>query len=210
MKFETYLDGQVSGVLTVLIGASVVFFSLLWLALFFIKAFGVYSMSKSAGLKNPWMAFIPFCDAYAFGRLAGLYEWQNGKSRNFAIGMLVLRVLNFCAAISMMIAFISSGAGVLSGIINETSEMNVSSVILEMRAVFGFSALLNVIGLAYQILNFVCFWRIVRMSDRGKATVYTVLSVIFKFLDPIFIFSLRRKFKVNNEQETAQFNFEEK
>ena len=53
----------------------------------------------------------------------------------------------------------------------------------------------------YTVLHYVAFWRIVASFDNSNATLYTVLSVFFSFLDPIFLFIIRNKQPVFDPRE---------
>ena len=86
------------------------------LALYILRAIGIYKMSKTAGVEYPWLSFIP--------------------------------------------------------------------VILS-------SFLLMLSALAFAIVKYIALWRVYSSFDGKNAVLFTVLSVLFNFLEPVFLFVIR-------------------
>lgn len=86
------------------------------LALYILRAIGIYKMSETAGVEYPWLSFIP----------------------------LIL-----------------------------------SSFLLMLSA------------LAFAIIKYIALWRVYSSFDGKNAVLFTVLSVLFNFLEPVFLFVIR-------------------
>lgn len=164
--------------------------------LFILNAIGIFKMSKSLELKNNWMAFVPFFSVFAFGRVAQHYVKKDGtKSAKFSVSLLILYILQNVLSVAFIAVTIyamtdiySSAEYVLSEGTSMTMEM-FSSVIILIVVYF---ALLGV-ALAYTITYYVALWRIFAIFNDSNATLFTVLSVFFKFLPAIFILAISNK-----------------
>lgn len=189
------------------INAAILFFSISFLfyfviiaaivVLYYLNAVGIYKMSVSAGIKNPWFSFIPFFDAIALGRLAEKYQKRNGeKSAKFSVILLVLKIVYELTAF-VMVLLMMFGLGnffviAIKGILTADSSTAISS--LAVLVPFFVSVLIyGLLGIAYSVVYYVAMWRVFGIFDSKNATVYTVLSIFFSFLTPIFVFVLRNK-----------------
>ncbi|NLY43101.1 MAG: hypothetical protein GX066_03835 [Clostridiaceae bacterium] len=61
----------------------------------------------------------------------------------------------------------------------------------------------TLVGLAYFIFNIIVIYHFFKRYKGDQAVVFTVLSVIFFFLFPIFVFTLRNATPLTNEKEIA-------
>jgi len=66
-------------------------------------------------------------------------------------------------------------------------------------------AVIGIIGILYAIYTFAALYRLYRLYKPDSATLYLVLSIIFAFLTPIFIFTLRNETQVEylSDQEVV-------
>lgn len=166
--------------------------------IYFLNAIGLYEMSASLGLKNPWYSFIPFLNSYAIGRTAEKYQKKNGaKSAKFSVILLtleivmaVLAVITLFSAVSTVIGAASFAAGYLA---NATSSAGIGAYNIMSVLWLVFAAFLLVgVATAYLVVYYIAFWRTCAVFDYKNASLYTVLSVFFSFLAPIFLFVIRK------------------
>ena len=155
-------------------------------------------MSSSLGLKNPWYGFIPFLNSFAIGRIAEKYQKKNGaKSAKFSVILLtleivmaVLSVITLFSAVSTVIGVASFAAGYLADVTSSAGigAYNIMSILWLVFAAF----LLVGVATAYLVVYYIAFWRTCAVFDYKNASLYTVLSVFFSFLAPIFLFVIRK------------------
>lgn len=166
--------------------------------IYFLNAIGLYEMSSSLGLKNPWYGFIPFLNSFAIGRIAEKYQKKNGaKSAKFSVILLtleivmaVLAVITLFSAVSTVIGAASFAAGYL---VNATSSAGIGAYNIMSVLCLVFAAFLLVgVATAYLVVYYIAFWRTCAVFDYKNASLYTVLSVFFSFLAPIFLFVIRK------------------
>ena len=83
-------------------------------------------------------------------------------------------------------------------------ELN-ASIVVPMIAMLACCFVLIGVLIAYVVIYYVALWRIFAAFDYNNATVYFVLSIVFSFLGPIFLFVLRNKQPVFDPRE--HFNY---
>ena len=166
-------------------------------ALYYLNAVGIYKMSVSAGIKNPWYSFIPFFDAIALGRLAEKYQKKNGaKSAKFSIILLVLKIAYELTAVVMVFLMMFSVGNTIVIAARGVVTNDASAAISGLAALLPYIVSVLVfcaVTIAYKVFCYIALWRVFGIFDSKNATAYTVLSVFFSFLAPIFVFVLRNK-----------------
>lgn len=178
------------------LGVMFVFYGFCFLAgiiLFVLNAVGLYNMGKSLFVKAPWLSFIPVASSFALGRIAQEYIKQNGKkSAKFSVILLLLNILSIVLVVAFIILFavavlnimvIYEDGGELTG--GEMLSMAITPIIIYIAAIIS--------SIAFNVTYYVSLWRVFAIFEKCNATLYTVLSIFFSFLYPIFIFILRKK-----------------
>lgn len=164
------------------------------LVLYLLQAIGLYKMGKSLGACAPWISFIPIASTFAFGRIASKYVKKDGKnSANFGVWLLILEILMYALLIALIVFLVIALIAVAGYADNAAADH--SAMTLDMFSAFIpvivlYVALLG-IAVTYEILYFVALWRIFSIFSASNATLFTVLSIFFTFLFPIFIFAVR-------------------
>lgn len=179
------------------------FIVIIALAMYLLEAVGLYGMAKSSGFSSPWRSFIPFANTFLFGKIAEKYQRRDGKrSAKFGGLLLAFEILTLIFSIATM-ALVISMISVLATSYND-SELN-ASIVVPMIAMLACCFVLIGVLIAYVVIYYVALWRIFTAFDYNNATVYFVLSILFSFLGPIFLFVLRNKQPVFDQRE--HFNY---
>ncbi len=179
------------------------FIVIIALAMYLLEAVGLYGMAKSSGFSRPWRGFVPFANTFLFGKIAERYVKKDGKrSAKFGGLLLAFEILTLIFSIATM-AFVISMISVLATSYND-SELN-ASIVVPMVAMLACCFVLIGVLIAYVVIYYVALWRIFTAFDYNNATVYFVLSILFSFLGPIFLFVLRNKQPVFDPRE--HFNY---
>ena len=190
-------------VFTSIIAVYFAFLGIISLVMYLLQAFGLYGMAKGSGISAPWRGVIPFANTFLFGKIAERYVKKDGKkSAKFGGLLLAFEILTLVLAF-VTIAFTISMIFVLAAAENETDLAY--SIVAPMVAMFISCFVLMGVSIAYIVLYYVALWRIFTAFDYNNATVYFVLSILFSFLGPIFLFVLRNKQPVFDTRE--HFNY---
>ena len=196
-------EGVIAGVISmVAIYAAII--AIICLSLYILRALGVYKMSKTAGISSPWVAFVPIANSYTFGKLAEKYRRKDGKkSEKFSVLLLIFDILTLIACVCLIVFTVISLATIFSNAkiaYDNGTDMTLSQF-SSLIPVIVFYVVTLLSAFVYTVLHYVAFWRIVASFDNSNATLYTVLSVFFSFLDPIFLFIIRNKQPVFDPRE---------
>ncbi len=144
-------------------------FALLCISFYLLEAFAIMKMGKKIGVKNSWLAFVPFVSAYIFGRVAF-------KNKTMSVLYLCLSIVSrlFTILYLVNIAFTILG----------------SSFVLDILS----NAAIAVFEIAFLLLSFYAAYEIYEKFS-NKAVVMFIFDVLScGLLSPIFLFSIR-----NNE-----------
>lgn len=142
-------------------GLTTILFFVLVIGLYVLFVLGLYSLAKTERTGNEWFAFIPVLQLYIIGKI--LRELRAGA---FTVPKLEL-VLPLAPFAVMIVDKILSAIPAAGGLL---------------------SLLLNIVYIVFSIMITYNFYK---RYCGGKAAIMTVLSVIFFFMGPIYVFSMR-------------------
>lgn len=175
-----------------------------------LQAVGVYRMSRSCETQNAWYAFVPFFNAFAIGSLAGKYRGKNSSSAKvLGKAMVVFYTCTFVFGL-LFIACVLSGAIDLlfaADTAAKNSKELAEADYLPLIRSFIPLGLMFISMLIYKVLLYISAWKIFSMFHAKNACLYTVLSVLFNFLLPIFLYSVRNNQPIFNYKDRFQSKF---
>ena len=142
---------------------------------YFFTAMGLYTIAKRREIACPWLAWIPVANQWTLGSIYDDYKWMvSGDYTKMRITLLVFAILE--------------GVGVLF----DTYVWNNSDA-LEQAALF---AVFGIPILIIEIVAFVfqckAYYSLYASCKPKGAVLLLVLSIIFPFLLPFFIFACRK------------------
>lgn len=173
-------------------------------ALYIVRAVGISKMARRVGINNGWLAFVPIAGNYIFGRIAEKYIRKDRRqSGKFGIILTVLNsFLLLCGICLVFAALKMTGA-----LINDTSDSAMSIIGINVFFICAAAFLVCGLALAYMIVRFVALWRIYAIFNYQNASMFTVLTYFFSFLEPILIFISRNKEPKYDYNARIGFNF---
>lgn len=136
-------------------------FFLISIALYVLMAVGLYSLAKTENTGNEWFAFIPILQLYIIGKIL-----KEIKISTYTIPSLEL-VLPL-APVALYVA----------------------DAILRIVPILGALVVL-ILNIAFIVFYAIVMYNFYKRYKGDQTTVMTILSVIFPFMIPIFIFNLR-------------------
>ena len=164
--------------------------------LYILNSVALFKMSKTLGLKNAWISFVPILSVFSFGRVAQRYiRKDSNPSAKFSIWLLVLYLLQGLSVAAFSVLTVKSVIEILNNVGN--AMINETEITLEMFSSFiyviiSFLVLFG-IAIAYQIVYYVALWRIYAIFNEQKAPLFIVLSILFAPIIPVFLFLIRNK-----------------
>ena len=138
----------------------------------------VSTIADRRGIRNNWMAWIPFGSLWILGSISDQYKYLvKGKIKNRRKRLL---------ALSIMVAVLYV-ALVFSAIVN--SMMGTGPTLVAFVLATGFYAGL----IALIVLQFMCYFDLFRSCDKENGTLFAVLSVVIWVLLPFLVFACRKR-----------------
>lgn len=164
------------------------------LALYILRAIGIYKMSKTAGIEYPWLCFIPVANSFALGRIAEKYRKNPiEKPAKYSVILLILHIIEKIAEIAFEVLFFIIAVNATREVIGIAlyDDPISEKLLLSLIPLVGISVFLMLSALAFAIVKYVALWRVYALFDGKNAVLFTVLSVLFNFLEPVFLFVIR-------------------
>lgn len=177
-EFFDEFFGAFLGVYLVILLASLAISTVMYV----LQSVGLYKMSKTLGLSNPWLAWVPVCNLSAIGRLAECSNLFYGKKKGCLRVLLpLLWVLLFVPYVGLIVFVVLMG---LSGMAEDFSM--IAGILLFALVILG-------LAVTILVLQYVALHKIYKLFDPNNAALYTVLSVLFSIAISILLFVLRNR-----------------
>lgn len=203
-NFSGSAKGALSGGILAVLFSMLMFAFLIGVAvslvLWALESIGICVMSEKEGLKNPWYSFIPFFSAFALGRLGAGFKKKNGsvtKNR----GKLLL-TLNIVLAASLVLIMLVVFAGIIPIAVSDALGYQLTGPLIALLSIC-LILYLAVFALAvvYLVFTYISVYNIFLKFNNQMAVCFTVLSIVFPILMPIFLFVSRNKAPVHSVDE---------
>ena len=151
------------------------------------RALSLYTISKRRGIHNPWLSWIPVGDMWILGSISDQYQYVvKGKVRNrrkvllgFTIALLALVIVMYISLIAMLIQAFA----------DPSMAAGIGSILQILLAALGMIAV-SIAAIVYQYL---AVYDLFCSCEPNNAVLFLVLSILFGFLEPIFLLIGRKK-----------------
>ncbi len=187
-SYVTIGTGNAAGV----IGLIVVIYLIVVLAIalfgivsYVLQALGMYTIAERRGIRNGWLAFIPFGAAWILGSIADQYQYvAKGKVKNRRKWLLGLNIALVVGYFAWFIVFMATGIFAAPGAGSENTAIAV--------AVIGASVFFALAIVLY-VVYYISLYNLFVSCEPDNATLYLVLGILFSVALPFFIFAARKK-----------------
>lgn len=147
---------------------------------------GMYTIAKRRGIANPWMAWVPFGQSWILGCISDQYQYvMLGREKNKRKLLLGLEI-GYCAlmaAVCVLMVWVqwSSSADASGGqtVTEPVLQQRVDTVTIQLMGIALLSLAMLGLVVAYTVMKYVALYDLFRSCDPVRATVFTVLSVVF-------------------------------
>ena len=179
--------GLASGFLSMFVGFYflIIFGSIaISLASYILQSLGYYTIANRRGIKNPWLAWIPFGVTWIIGSISDQYQYvTKGRTKNRRKLLLGLSIGIFVFYILWVIVM------VMAAIMAETG---VGAAFLGLIAIFGALGIFA-IAIASAILQYMCLYDLYRSCNPENSVLVLILSIVVSWLAPVLVFACRNK-----------------
>lgn len=175
------------------------------LVLYILNGIALFTICKNKQIEKGWLSFVPIANVYVLGKLADLYIPKSGQQYKYAKPLTVLYIVEIFLSAVFAILAANSVISILENILNAiekdtalTNDMFISVIPLAVVFVFLFA-----VAVIYKVFYSIALWRVYALICRKNAVLFLILSVLFSFLAPVFLFLIRNQ--KTDDQNTPQF-----
>ena len=163
---------------------------LLSVAMYVFGSLGLYTLASRRGIRNPWLAWIPVVNVWIIGSLSDQYRYVvKGEEKNKRKTLLILHIINFVLGIALLVFLILLVVGLVRHEMYNYSESAAQMEILRSAIGMGcVGMILTGTAIALAIIRYMALYDIFMSMDPGNCVLYLVLSIIFSFTEPFFLF----------------------
>ena len=165
------------------------------IALYVLRALGLYSIAKRRGINHPWMSWVPVLDLWVLGCISDQYQYVvNGKVRNkrkWLLGLsIAMAVLYIVFAVLIGVAVF----GAVGGMTGSMSDNQLVATLLGpvMGLVVGLIPLVG-IAIAVMVIRYVAMYDLYTSCNPQNNVLFLVLSIFFTVAEPFILFFVRNK-----------------
>ena len=158
-------------------------------------ALSLHEIAKRRGIRKPWLAWIPVVNVWILGSLSDQYRYVvKGEIKSKRKALLPLCIVSgILSAVVYVLVFVlliaalafSMGGASMASMLEETAPLPTILVVL--------SAPCAGTLIAYAILYYKALYDVYTSCDPRNRVAYLVLSILFSFTKPIFLFVCRNK-----------------
>ena len=138
------------------------------IAVYVLRALGIYSIAKRRGINHPWMSWVPVLDLWVLGCISDQYQYVvKGKVKNKRKWLLGL---NIVLAVIYIVFFVLCGVAIAGAIGGMTGGMGEDRLVASMMGpvMSMLAALIPLVGIAIAVMvtcilpavlrTMCCFW----------------------------------------------------
>ena len=165
------------------------------IALYVLRALGLYSIAKRRGINRPWMSWVPVLDLWVLGCISDQYQYVvNGNVRNKRKWLLGLSI---AMAVLYIVFAVLIGVAVFGAVGGMTGSMNDNQLVATllgpvMGLVVGVIPLVG-IAIAVMAIRYVAMYDLYTSCSPQNNVLFLVLSIFFTVTEPFFLFFIRNK-----------------
>ncbi len=153
--------------------------------LYIFNAIGLYTMAGRLGIAAPWLAFVPIANSFILGRIA--QHPVDGRKKLPYGGILLALNIGTCLG---GVLCLSTLIGMIGAALDSSGDPAIVTLFFSTMAG---SALTNICSIVYLVFYFIALYQIYKIFSPDNGILFIILSVIFSFLPPFFIFAIRNK-----------------
>ena len=165
------------------------------IAVYVLTALAFYTVADRRGLKNPWLAWIPVANLWLLGSISDQYRYvvkgEFKSKRKILLGLgiasMVVGMVIFGLITSLAVAGISGAMGGIS------EEQMVSQLMGRAIGMVGLFVPMMGIAIAQMVIRYMALYDVYKSMDPSNCVMFLVLSILFNFTEPFFLFFNRNK-----------------
>lgn len=167
------------------------------IACFVLKGIGLYTIAKREGIKNPFLAFIPFASYYLLGKIVGSCKVFGYHVKNLGVIAMIAMLINTALSVTYNVLMYSDKIieWVQTGVIDALPESygNVwVDVVLQLSSTI--AGLIYIVADVFLVMTFFMYY------GKKNQLSFSLLSIFIEPLFGVFVFVVRKNKRFNYSQ----------
>lgn len=187
--------GQLENVVVAILGVYLVILliaSVYSLVVYILNSLGMYSIAKRRGIHHPWLAWIPVANVWVLGSISDQYQYvAKNKVTNRRKVLLGLNIPVYILAwvVVALCVKVVMDAVVVAGYSSDITTQLLGSIAL----LYILDFVMLIVAIIQTVFAYIAYYDLFVSSRPGNAVAFLVLSIIFSFLLPYFVFACRKR-----------------
>ena len=155
------------------------------------SSLGLYTIAKRRSIPAPGWAWVPVGSLFILGSLADQFDFvtkgAKKKQRHLLLWLSLAEILLTLLLVPLTIGSILGAAR--QGMDSGNADAFIGTVLLMVVFYIGLIAL----GIILTVFTYIAYYKVYRSCSPDNAVLFLVLSILFSFLTPFFLFACRNK-----------------
>lgn len=163
---------------------------LVGLALYVLRAVGLYKLAKNRAIRCAWLAWVPVASDWILGSVSDQYQYVvKGRIRNNRLILLILSAVSVAFGSAVSVLSEEVVVNLIGRLLFGGGNINATQLVV----VVGLTALCAGVRLVYRVFSLMAHFDLYRSCTDKYSVIYLVLAIFFRFLEPVFMFLCRNK-----------------
>ena len=156
------------------------------IAAFILTAVAIYNIALRRGLHRPWLAWIPVVNCWLLGSLSDQYQYVvKGEYKARRKWLVVLNILKIVLTFTLIILAVAMAGTIFTDHADDAIGLVV--------ALLGLLLPLAGVSIAFCVIRYIALYDVFRSLEPANSVMYLVLSILFRPIEPFFLFFSRDK-----------------
>lgn len=190
LKETIYMNERILTLVGALLAAVVILVLMIRLIFHVFRSAGLYRIAKNRGIRRAWLAWIPVGNTWIQGNIADQYQYVvKGRIRYRRFVLLWLTVASTALSIAASVLSVDVVIATIARFLFNVGRVNQ----IRMAAFTAVTSVEAIVAVVCLVFHYLTVNDLYRSCTKRYHVMYLVLSIVFKFLEPVFLFLCRDK-----------------
>jgi len=169
--------------------------TLLNIASYVLTSMALYTVATRRGIGHAWLSCIPLLNVWIIGSLSDQYRYVvKGQYKSKRKWLLILTLLNVLCGICAAVVGIGIALDVAGTMVYGIHDEAVMRLIMgPVMGIAGLALPIAGLSIAVTVIRFMAMYDLYSSMDPANSVMFLVLSILFPFTEPFFLFFSRNK-----------------
>ncbi|MBQ2854244.1 MAG: hypothetical protein IJE81_02090 [Oscillospiraceae bacterium] len=169
--------------------------TLLSIASYVLTSMALYTVATRRGIGHAWLSWIPLLNVWIIGSLSDQYRYVvKGKYKSKRKWLLILTLLNVLCGICAVVGIAGIALDVAGTMVYGIHDKAVMRLIMgPVMGIAGLALPIAGLSIAVTVIRFMAMYDLYSSMDPANSVMFLVLSILFPFTEPFFLFFSRNK-----------------